>query len=281
MPQLANGLGLSRARFSGASFVGPLDDYQSSLTGLWLPRRAFTSYTGIDAVVRDTSDDAEQDVLFAPAGPAIFPAVTGDAAVTTASDQCGAADWVNATAAEQPLLIDGVVNGLPVIRVESGKNLIVTLGSSAARTLYLVARKRSAAAGASVLSAGGFHVSGTATGAILADYSGSTGAWAFRGAGFGTVVPIGGDVETWTVLTVVWNSIAAYSAWQNNNTPVTGNPIDNPLTGSPALSFGSSSAGLSADVDIAAIAHATTAHDDTTRQGIQTILANMFGITLA
>lgn len=272
---------MSRPGIHSAAFVGPLDAYAAVLSGLWLPRRAFTSYLGIDAVVRDTSDDSTQNVLFAANGAAVYPTVTGNAAVTTANDQCGSANWVNAAAASQPLFIDNVISGLPVVRISPGTKLEITVGPSAARTLYLVARKRSAAVGASYLSAGGFHFGGVCTGGILADYVGSTGAWAFRGTGFGAVAPIGGNVEDWTLLTVVWASTAAFSAWWNNNAPITGNPVDNVLTGSPVLSFGSSSEWLSADVDIAAIAHSTIAHDNATRQGIQSILANMFGITLA
>ncbi len=114
MPQLANGLGLSRARFSGASFVGPLDDYTSGMTAAWDVRNRLRSdWAGALCEVRaDRSGQPTFDVLAKSDGTwdtaALLSFAGSDSCyVTQVYDQSGNSRHIgNVVTATQPMLVN-------------------------------------------------------------------------------------------------------------------------------------------------------------------------------
>ena len=110
MPQLANGLGLSRMRFSGG-FVGPLDAYEPSLLSAYsVWRRLLSSYTGPLIRVRRSSDDAEQDIGAGATGLLDTAALlafcgTGNGFLTTIYDHTETTNLVRVTASIQPQIV--------------------------------------------------------------------------------------------------------------------------------------------------------------------------------
>jgi hypothetical protein len=115
MPALANGLGLSRTRFRGASFVGPLDAYSSNIQRLWCPgRRLLSSWAGNSGTLRETNSSTEQTFGYLPtgylntAGVSSFISGAGASSATwkLIYDQKGSGDnLTQTTAAVQPLYL--------------------------------------------------------------------------------------------------------------------------------------------------------------------------------
>lgn len=69
MPQLANGLGLSRARFSGGGFVGPLDAYTTGLVDAFSAEfRLLTAHEGGLFNVRESVGSTEEVIGCTSAG---------------------------------------------------------------------------------------------------------------------------------------------------------------------------------------------------------------------
>lgn len=130
MPQLANGLGLSRARFSGGGFVGPLDNYTTGIAGSWsVMRRLLTSYTGPIIRVRRSGDDAEADFSAGADGWIDTTALvawvvagggTENGFVTTIYGQALGRHFVQTTAAAQRQIVSGgsliTLNGYPALQ---------------------------------------------------------------------------------------------------------------------------------------------------------------------
>lgn len=114
MPQLANGLGLSRSRFSGGGFVGPLDEYEAGLRiAMDIRRRLLASYTGSAFLARaDRTGQPTQAIGFKADGTwdtaALLSFAGSDSAyVVTWYDQSGNGfDFTQATAANQPRVVN-------------------------------------------------------------------------------------------------------------------------------------------------------------------------------
>jgi hypothetical protein len=261
---------------SGASFAGPLDAFTADLAGAWLPFRGFTDYAGAGWTVRDTDDDAEQDVLFDAAGEPIFPTVVGDAAIASWKSQAPAANAAaQATDSAQPLLIDAVVGGYPVARFNgTSHTLSLTCAKDEGLTVYLVAKKVTTSNGANA------RLLSLERG-VNCDtfYEPGSDVWRYFSTSPNVVDTVCSDATNWNLLTHHYESDDC-KAYQNNTLVVTfGKELLNSSTTVDLCSLG----GLSffCQADIAALLIYTTAHNDTTRQAIQTILANKFGITLA
>jgi hypothetical protein len=135
MPQLSNGLGLSRSRFISGGFVGPLDDYTSGMVSAHsVIRRLLTSYEGSLVRIRRSSDDAEQDIGVTGAGLLDTAAITSfvganSAYVTTVYDQSGnSRNYLQATAALQPRLVNA-----GTLETNSGQPAIFNISASDTR----------------------------------------------------------------------------------------------------------------------------------------------------
>lgn len=135
MPQLANGLGLSRARFSGGGFVGPLDGYTTGMVSAHsVIRRLLTSYEGALVRIRRSSDDAEQDIGVTGAGLLDTAAITSfvganSAYVTAVYDQSGnSRNYLQATASLQPRLVNA-----GTLETNSGQPAIFNISASSTR----------------------------------------------------------------------------------------------------------------------------------------------------
>lgn len=113
MPQLANGLGLSRARFSGGGFVGPLDDYLTSMGSCWsVARRLLSSYEGPLIRVRETGGSTEADIGYDANGnldvAALASHVGSNSGFITKiySQTASSRDFVQATAGRQLRIVN-------------------------------------------------------------------------------------------------------------------------------------------------------------------------------
>lgn len=114
MPALANALGLPFQR-RGASFVGALDAYASSISRLWCPgRRLLSSWAGNAITLRETTGSTEQTFGYGADGylntTAIASFLAGAGASAAAHkvifDQKGSGDDLpQTTAASQPLYV--------------------------------------------------------------------------------------------------------------------------------------------------------------------------------
>jgi hypothetical protein len=266
------------SKFGGpiASFAGPLDAFTADLAGAWLPFRGFTDYAGAGWTVRDTDDDAEQDVLFDAAGEPIFPTVVGDAAIASWKSQAPAANAAaQATDSAQPLLIDAVVGGYPVARFNgTSQTLSLTCAKDAGMTVYLVAKKVTTSNGANARLL-------SLTRGVNSDtfYEPSGDLWRYFATSPNVVDTVCADATNWNLLTHHYNADTC-KAYQNNGLVVTF--VSGGYNDATTVDLGSlGGSGFFCQADIAALLIYTAAHNDTTRQAIQTILADKFGITLA
>lgn len=264
------------------SFVGPLDGYETDLIVAAMPFRGFTAYVGNWLRLRETLGSTEADIGFNADGT---PNTTAWAAHVGAGsgfipiwyDQSsGIRNIIQATSGLQPQSVLNVVNGMPVARMDGIDDVMSTaVGTSTLRTLYVVMRKRSAPLGVAPLYAAGFN--STSAFAVDSNTTPLSGGFGWRGSGTSTMVALGGDCQNWSLGCIVVASAAAAAAYINNGTASSFDPA-NSVTTQTNLQVGI--AGVFADVDVAAILLYHAAHDDTTRQAIQTILGAKFGIII-
>lgn len=260
---------------SGSGFTGPLDSHETDLVAAFLPFRGFASYAGPGLRIRDDGDgDAEQDIAFAGDGELDLPVFLGNAAVRCWYDQSSnGLDMTQATAADQPYLLASSINSKPAVDFDGTSDYLDNGGSlsfAAGCSLYFVLCADVDGAWQSLWCTS----SGTATrlrkradtnqlqvtyGAVNANSSSSMG--------------------TTPKLIAFTLSGSAGKAWVNNTSEID-------TTGGTATA-GAYRLGIQGDGNfplngkIAAVLAYNATHDDTTRQAIQTILANYFGITLA
>ena len=133
MPQLANGIGLSRTRFSGGGLVGPLDAHESSLLSAYsVWRRLLSAYTGPLIRVRRSSDDAEQDIGANATGLLDTVALlafcgAGNGFLTAIYDHTETTNLVRATASIQPQIVNSgalySLGGHPSARFNGTKSM--------------------------------------------------------------------------------------------------------------------------------------------------------------
>lgn len=282
MPALGLALGLPFARPSvGGGFVGPLDDYTTDLVAAYLPFLGFASYAGNCFTIRDTTGDAEQNVGFEGDGSLSAYTVTGNAAIKTWHDQSGAdADLSQSTGSLQPLLTLNIVNGKAVARLDGTDDImeaVITAAPGTVRTVYAIGKKRSAQ---TVASAAPLLYLDTNLASICAD-SGNIGWGYVFNQGFSQVGHTGTPTD-WTVITLKVTDESTAVLYANNTAGASFDPYSDgshsPLRG--GLKLGGT-INTFADADCAGILVYNALHNDTTRQAIQTILADAFNITLA
>jgi len=114
MPALGNALGLPFQR-RGASFVGALDAYASSISRLWCPgRRLLSSWAGNAATLRETTGSTEETFGYGADGylntTAIASFLSGAGASAAAhkvifDQKASGDDLTQTTAASQPLYV--------------------------------------------------------------------------------------------------------------------------------------------------------------------------------
>jgi hypothetical protein len=265
---------------SGGSqpFVGPLDDYTTGLSVALLPFRGFASYEGAGWRVRDTNDDSEQDIEFDPVtGDPVAPVLVGDGGIRWWYEQSGNGyNAGNTVSLQQPLFTQGVINGRPVARFDGSNDGLFTsaIPTEQQRTVYAVLRKRTASTN---VAARGISIAGSLGYAIIdCDLGGGEWSWAFDNSD-STPAILGGSVQDWSLVSVTL-TVSEAKPLVNNSAGSTFVPSFD-FTDSGIILLGGGSA--SVNVDIAALLVYSTQHDDTTRQAIQTILAEKFNITLA
>jgi hypothetical protein len=254
-----------------APFVGPLDSYATDLRGAFLPFRGFASYTGFGWRVRDTTGGAEQNVSFDAAGNPIAPTVSGSAAITLWNDQSAdVRNLANATAGQQPLWTANTINGFPVARFDAtNDNLISAATGSATKTFYLVIRRRLSTDLGGKIAA---QLGGNDVCRFMGAYG---GAWFYSRDADENLIDCGGSENTWSIISLVYRSGDA-QVYVNNATTGSFTPADIPSNARIQVGFSTSPL----DIDAAAALVYSAEHNDTTRQAIQTILANKLGITL-
>lgn len=266
-----------------APFVGPLDAYTADLQVAVLPFRGFTSYVGPWCRIRESIGDTEQDIGYLSDGQPDTSAWTtfvgaGDGFLRTWYDQSGGArDMAQATNANQPQSLLNTVNGYPVCRLDGVDDLLQSSGlsTSTVRTLYLVTRKRTPRDNLATRAAGGFG----GTSRFLTDSAVSNAnKFQWQATGVATISDIGGDVDLWSIAVIVVASAASATTHINNASPTTFDPA-NAVTTTTTNQIGSTT--TCSDSDVVALMSFNTNHNDATREAIQTILANAFGITLA
>jgi hypothetical protein len=143
-------MGFGTGSSGGPSFVGPLDNYTTSLAAAWsISRRLLASYTGPLIRIRRSSDSTEQDIGATALGDLDTAAITSfvgsnSAFVRTVYHQNSGANLEQATAASQPQIVNAgtleTVNGKPAC-LFSGHFLqaAVSGGGAAAWTNYMAA----------------------------------------------------------------------------------------------------------------------------------------------
>ncbi len=119
------------------------DLFTETVRGAWGLRTLLTSYTGPLVRIRDTSNNAEQDVYANASGYLNAFTVTGDAAVVKIYDQTGnGSDLVQATSSLQPLLVTNTTMlGGPSIKFDGVDDYMVdtkAAATSSASIAYLV-----------------------------------------------------------------------------------------------------------------------------------------------
>jgi hypothetical protein len=266
---------------SGGSqpFVGPLDDYTTGLSVALLPFRGFASYVDAGWRLRDDGDsDAEQAVEFdATTGDPVAPVLVGNGGMRWWYDQSGNARHLpQATASLQPYWTPNIVNGYPVARLDATDDIMTNSWSSdtaTARTLYVVCRKRSAADAATYRPV--VQIGSSSVACVDCNATSAFGWFANESFGRG---PLGGTVTNWTLLAIKFTDASTAQAWANNTAESAFDPrVEYQANG---FTLGGT-INAYADADVAAALLYDSAHDDITRQAIQTILADKFGITLA
>jgi hypothetical protein len=270
-------MGFGTGSSGGPMFVGPLDAYTTSLSVALLPFRGFASYMGDAFRVRDTTGSAEQNVGFNPVTGALASfTVAGNAAVRWWYDQSGGArDVPQATAASQPFLTLNIVNSQPVLRFDGTNDFLRgDCPNQTGRTIYMVARMRS-----SVVNA---RLSNDSLNGNASTYDTGASSYGYYVTSPNIVEPMGGTTSNWSLVTLKYSSGTTLAPYVNNTaaTPFT---AQNFYTNGTAYWLGSDAGGTSsfAPLDLACRLQYDVAHDNTTRQAIQTILAAKFGITLA
>jgi hypothetical protein len=261
----------------GGGFVGPLDDYTANLSVMLLPFRGLSSYTGNAFRVRDTTGDAEQNIGFDPVtGDLAAFTVGGNAAVRWWYDQSGGArDVPQATAAAQPFLTTNIVNGQPVARFDGTNDFLRgDCPNELGRTIYMVARMRSSVANV--------RLSNDSLNGNASTYNTGSASYNYYSTAPNVVDPVGGTSTNWSMIALKYsggNTLAPYV----NNTAATPFSTTAFYTTGTAYWLGSDQGGAGSfgPLDLAARLQYDVAHDNTTRQAIQTILAAKFGITLA
>lgn len=134
MPQLANGLGLSRARFSGGGFVGPLDAVESLGTEFHsVTHRLFTSYTGPLVRIRSGGGGSPEDFGATAAGvldvAAVLAFLNGNTGyVVDVYGQKGVFDMDQSSGAIQPVFVPTGHRGGPALQctIAGGEYVIST-----------------------------------------------------------------------------------------------------------------------------------------------------------
>lgn len=275
MPALGNALGLPY-RKNGLGFVGALDAYTADLKLALLPFRGFSSYTGNLFRVRDTNDNSEQAVGANADGSLAFPSVVGNAAIRWWYDQSGQANHLGqATASVQPFLTNNVQNGKAVARFDGVDDTMQGSGATSNnRTIYMVCRYRTGTANARIWK--------DSVGGANADVYYNGGQFYYYLTSPNVVNPVGASATSWSLVTLRYSGGNTCEPWRNNtSSPSFGTTgFANPSYYGYVLASDGSGGNFGA-VDIAARLSYAAAHDSTTRQAIQTILAAQFGITLA
>lgn len=261
-------------------FVGPLDAYTTGLQAMLLPFRGLTSYTGDCFTIRDTNDDSTQVVGFAANGDCDAFTTVGNAAMVTWYNQLGTNDASAPSNAQQPFIMQNIINGLPVVRMDGVDDYFASTitGGVYTRSIYIVTRKRSAQSGSITTYASGLA---SASSTILGDSLAISlaGGWGYRASGISTTKALGGDVQTNSLISIIGIDGSNGNIYVNNGAATAFDPAG--TFSSATLAATGIAAQPVSDVDVMAQLYYNATHDDTTRQSIQTILATKFGITLA
>jgi hypothetical protein len=276
MLSLSNKLKLANPIMGG--FVGELDDYTSNLALALLPFRGFSSYAGKCWRLRDDGNgNAEQDVGFAANGDPVFPTLLGNGGIRYWYDQSGNGyNLPQATASAQPYLVNNILNGYPVARFDgTDDEMSTTAATGNNRTIYMVCRFRTGTASARV-----WKDSLTGANADVY-YDSGTGKFYYYLTAPNVVDPVGGTATNWSVVTLKYTSGTTCAPWVNNTSSPSFGTTGYVTAGKVGLILGSAGGSNFGAVDIAARLSYNTAHDDTTRQAIQSILGTKFNITLA
>lgn len=262
------------------AFVGPLDDYTADLALALLPFRGLASYAGDGWRLRDDGDsDTEQALGFDPVtGDPLSPTLVGNGGMRWWYDQSGNANHLpQATAAAQPFWTANIVNGYPVARFDGADDeMTLAMSGGNARTVYVVCKMRAA----------------TDTARAFKDclvganadtyYNAGTGKFYYYATTPNVVDPVGGVGTNWSLVCLKYSGGNTCAPYVNNSTAEAAFGTTSYADGA-VLGFvlGSSGGGNYGAVDVAARLVYDAAHSDATREAIQTILADKFGITLA
>jgi hypothetical protein len=267
---------LGCGRSGGGGFVGPLDDYTTDLKVALLPFRGFASYVEAACRLRDDGDeDAEQSIEFdATTGNPVSPVLVGNGAMRWWYDQSGNAKHLpQATATAQPFWTPNIVNGYPVARFDGiSDEMLLDVGDFSTATFYIVAKRMGATTNGRLLETGSLI-----TASLFGAGDGTYQYYIRDGAPF--IGYPGGTVGDWSIVVLKHISHTSIAGYVNG---VLGDtwPVPNNSVNRTYIRLCSSSAGDFGQFDVAAVLRYDSAHDDTTREAIETILADKFSIAL-
>jgi hypothetical protein len=279
MPSLGLSLGLPHGRFpQGAAFAGALDSYTTNLAGAWsAERRLLTSYTGSLFRVRRSSDSTETNIGYQTDGTVDSAALltfagAGSAFVTTWYDQSGAGlNLTQATAANQPRIVSSGVldtqnSHASMFWDGTNDNIRSAWSGTANYTAYVMAVLKAAGNFPMmvVLENGFQELRG----------NGTTGKFEVTDGGF-VCTQAASSVDTWAQIS--WKRVSGTSTrgWMNNTAFAAAASGNTRVATEVTVGVRPGSA-LFANMYASELLVYSAAHDDTTREAIQTVQSSHY-----
>jgi len=278
MPSLGLSLGLPHGRFPhGAAFAGALDSYTTNLAGAWsADRRLLTSYTGSLFRVRRSSDSTETDIGYQTDGTVDSAALltfagAGSAFVTTWYDQSGAGlNLTQTTAANQPRIVNSGVldtqnSHASMFWDGTNDSIGAAWSGTASYTAYTMAVLKAAGNFPMmvVLENGFQELRGNSTTGQLEVTDGGT-----------PCRQSASSVDTWAQLS--WKRVSSTSlqGWMNNIAFAAASSAS--TRAATEVTLGTRAGSFFANMYASELLVYSAAHDDTTREAIQTVQSSHY-----
>lgn len=203
-------------------------------------------------------------------------AADGDAVYTWDDQSTANKDAVQATLDKRPLYKTNIANGLPVIRYDGIDDVLKTFNTaSAAKSIFIVARKRSAiGAAASGLVSNGVNFQ------LLTDSDYGSGYEYYNVPGGDNIADLGGSVTNWTLVELIYADAATLTPYINGVVGTVSNPADDYSTITDLWIGGLNATPAGpGDFDVAAVIIYNQALSNANRIGLENYFFKKYGFT--